>query len=119
MRICRPGAFLLSTSLVTVSGLVVMNIIGRLTEQRRRARQNSDTQTRLLQIPESRIAGVSALPIELWGVILEYVTVEQLGDARVQCWNLPVILERRLVCCELLRFGSSDDTLIMFRSFRP
>jgi hypothetical protein len=116
MRLCRPGAVLLSISLATVSGMFVMNIIGRLKQQRRRARQTANARTGLLAIPKSRIAGISALPIELWGVVIEYITIEELGDARIQCGKLSVLLGRRLVCRKFLTSRFQDETLTRIRS---
>jgi hypothetical protein len=118
MRLCRPGAVLLSISLVAVTGIFTMNIISMLKQQRRRARQSANTHARLLAIPESSIAGISTLPIELWGVIIEYLTIEELGDARIQCGNLFVLLERRLVCRKFLTSRSQVETLTRIRHFQ-
>jgi hypothetical protein len=52
-------------------------------------------------MPESLLSGIDALPIELWSLIIEYVVVQQLGDTRLQCFDLPDILDQRFVCREL------------------
>jgi hypothetical protein len=52
-------------------------------------------------MPESLLSGIDALPIELWSLIIEYVVVQQLGDTRLQCFDLPDILDQRFVCGEL------------------
>lgn len=75
-----------------------MNVIGKLKEQHRRAKKEHENLKKLAVIPDSRINGIGGLPIELWSLVIEFMVTEELGDPRLQCWELPSVLESRLVC---------------------
>lgn len=81
-----------------------MNIITRLKKRQRHtnAKRSADTRGKALTIPTAQIAGITTLPTELWGIILDYVVVEELGYAPCQSGDLPVVLRHRLVCREFL-----------------
>jgi hypothetical protein len=87
----RPGRLLLTIGIGAATGLVIMNVIARLTGHRRQAKKRAAS-------PESRTHGINALPIELWSLVIEYMVLDQLGDAHLQCRELPIILKNRHVC---------------------
>ncbi|KAH7398954.1 hypothetical protein DE146DRAFT_512890 [Phaeosphaeria sp. MPI-PUGE-AT-0046c] len=80
------------------SWFFAMNIIRRFKERQKQARQIDEVQTSLSLIPTSLLAGIMSLPVEIWGVIIDCVVSEHLGDKRWQCWDLSNILQYRLVC---------------------
>ncbi|KAH8730658.1 hypothetical protein GQ44DRAFT_451604 [Phaeosphaeriaceae sp. PMI808] len=75
-----------------------MNIIRKLKRQRKETEKRNEVRKKLLSIPSSRLSGIDALPVELWGEIVDYVVVVQLGDPRWQCCEIPNILQLRLTC---------------------
>jgi hypothetical protein len=77
--------------------MFAMNIIAKLKGKRREALRLSD-------IPKSSILGISALPVELWSLVIEHVVLQHLGDKRLQCRELPDILKSRLVCRQCTSF---------------
>jgi hypothetical protein len=81
-----------------------MNIMAKLRKRQRRtyAKQCANTRAKASPIPTAQIAGISTLPTELWGLILEYVVVDELKDSRRQSGDLPIVLRHRLVCREFL-----------------
>jgi hypothetical protein len=94
-----------------------MNVVGKLKEQHRRAKRQHESLKKLSVIPDSRIKGIGGLPIELWSVVIEFMVTDQLGDPRLPCWELPNILESRLVCREHYTFISLKDKLIINQEF--
>lgn len=52
----------------------------------------------LLLFPKTRLAGIDALPVELWSLIIEAFVVDKLGCPDLQCDELHNILNTRLVC---------------------
>lgn len=109
MRICPQGKCLLKIGLGTVAGFLAMNIIRRFKERQKQAKQidrvpdciytctipsNSDT------VVEPRPTRIDALPVEVWGIIIDHLVTEQLGHRNMQCWILPMILQNRYVCRE-------------------
>jgi hypothetical protein len=79
-----------------------MNIIAKLKKRQRHAKRRAEARASLSAPQTSRLDGISTLPVELWGMILDYVVVDDLGDSRRQCKDLYDILKRRLVCRECL-----------------
>lgn len=106
MRICRPGKFELDIGLGIVAAQLTMNIIRRYKERRRLAKLIEEHRANMYvcRIPancksqESRVAGISALPAEIWGIIIDYMVIEQLGSPYMQCSSLYKILQYRMVC---------------------
>jgi hypothetical protein len=77
--------------------MFAMNVIGRFKEKRREA-------SRLSDVPKSSILGFSALPVELWSLVIEHVVLQHLEEKRLQCRELPDILKSRLVCRQCTSF---------------
>jgi hypothetical protein len=112
MRICFPERLLLTFGLGASTVAITMNVIAIFKTQLRRAAQ-------LSSILGSHLPGISALPIELWSLIIEYVVVEQLGgDTRLQCLELPTILKIRLVCRQCTNFTARGGGLTVTRAIR-
>ncbi|CAO2651291.1 Nn.00g095880.m01.CDS01 [Neocucurbitaria sp. VM-36] len=72
-----------------------MNIIRKF--KRLKAGIFNEEQAALSSIPKSRLAGIHALPVELWSLIIDFVLVDKLGSSYLQCRELLDILEYRLV----------------------
>ena len=67
---------------------------------REKARFAQEAKERLRQIPESRLNGVGALPVELWSQIIGFVLDPYLQHKERQCYGMRRVLEMRLVCRE-------------------
>jgi hypothetical protein len=93
------------------AGVITMNIIALFKKQRRRVMQLPNTL-------KSRSLGISALPVELWSLVIEHVVLQHLGDTRLQYWELPNILKIRLVCRQCTRFTSQGGRLMISRALR-
>jgi hypothetical protein len=93
------------------AGVITMNIIALLKNQRRRGPQ-------LLNTPKSSSLDISALPVELCSLIIEHVVLQYLGDARLQCRELANILKTRLVCRQCTRFTTRGGRLMINRALR-
>jgi hypothetical protein len=111
--------FLLNISFCFVSYVydTTMELVRCFKEYRTRTRMNSvhegkfrkiaaelrQTEAKLNEIPESRLTGVTALPVELWGIIIDTIVKESLG---ARCPHYPRYcvfpheLYLRLVCRE-------------------
>jgi hypothetical protein len=94
-RTGRPGRLLLIVGIGAATSLFMMNVIARLTGHRIQAKKRATS-------PESGIHGIDTLPIELWSLVIEYVILDQLGDAQLLCKELLVILKNRHVCRQFL-----------------
>lgn len=104
MRICRPGQVLIKIGIGAAALSFAMNIIRRYKVRRRLAdqvsQQKNEVRKALSLIPNSHLAGISVLPVEIWAVIIEHVVTQELGTLNSQCWDLPSILQYRYVCRE-------------------
>ncbi|CAG5156438.1 uncharacterized protein ALTATR162_LOCUS4236 [Alternaria atra] len=74
-----------------------MNIIRTVKNAQRQAGINRELRKKLKKIPESRLNGIHALPVELWSQILEHVLDPYLQH-ETRCHSLLRILELRSVC---------------------
>jgi hypothetical protein len=94
-----------------------MNVIGKLKEQHRRVKRENESLKKLSVIPDSRIKGISGLPIELWSLVIEFMVTDQLGDSRLPCWELPCVLDSRLVCRKCCTSMSRKEELTINQEF--
>jgi hypothetical protein len=116
-HISRLRQFLLLTDPFLSSATVAMNVIGKLKEQHRRARRENESLKKLSVIPDSRIKGIGGLPIELWSLVIEFMVTDQLGDPRLPCWELPGVLDSRLVCRKCYTSMSRKEGLTINQEF--
>ncbi|KAH7090488.1 hypothetical protein FB567DRAFT_519979 [Paraphoma chrysanthemicola] len=89
MRIWHPGRTLL------VLPRIRMNIIKKLKYHRK---HSAKKETSISSISISDLTGISALPTEIWSLILTNIVTSHLGDPRLQCNEIQTILQYRLVC---------------------
>jgi hypothetical protein len=75
-----------------------MNIIRKVENARQLAKLTQEMEEKLSRIPKSHLNGIEALPLELWSQIIEHVLDPYLQRMKRQCWDLPMVLELRLVC---------------------
>jgi hypothetical protein len=96
-----------------------MNIIRILKEQRTHQLKLREKKSLLERIPKSRLLGISALPVELWGMIIGKVVGQDLESI---CYHYPRScamrrgMEMRVVCrkCVTLPTQSNTDELDVF-----
>jgi hypothetical protein len=84
-----------------------MFIIRMIESARRQAKLNWEREEKLSKVPQSRLKGIEALPVELWSQIIGLLLDPYVYRRRRQCSGLIRILELRLVCCE------SRDTVVV------
>jgi hypothetical protein len=77
-----------------------MFIIRMIESARRQAKLNREREEKLSKIPQSRLKGIEALPVELWSQIIGLLLDPYVYRLRRQCSGLIGILELRLVCSE-------------------
>ncbi|KAF2850912.1 hypothetical protein T440DRAFT_478812 [Plenodomus tracheiphilus IPT5] len=92
-----------------------MNIIHSFKTYHKHQILNRERTQLLSKIPQSQLAGIEALPLELWGQIINYVLDPHL-QRQTQCYTLPQVLKLRLVClCGRSKTGKSSHQLIIHR----
>lgn len=83
----------------------VMNSIRKVKTWWRRTDSAKQKEEVLSSIPESRLPGISALPVEIWGLVLEHVVVSEMEALRLREWQLAHILRYRMVCRKCLEIS--------------
>jgi hypothetical protein len=77
-----------------------MNIVRRVKKNLQDTKKALELQHKLSVIPCSRLAGIDALPIELWSHVVDYVREDNMQHAWRPYHNYAQISELRLVCRE-------------------
>ena len=97
INILGRASFTLFTLSLYAIRFGTMNIIRTIKNAQRQAEINRELRKKLKKIPESRLNGIHALPVELWSQILEHVLDPYLQH-ETRCYSLLSILDLRSVC---------------------
>jgi hypothetical protein len=80
------------------TSFTAMNIVRMIENAGKLAKLTQDMEEKLNRIPQSHLNGIEALPLELWSQIIEHLLDPYLQPMKRQCWDLPRVLELRLLC---------------------